>query len=316
MEPRPVLAVSLNSAWQKTLSFSALQTGAVNRAVECHEAGGGKGVNVARVFRLLQLPVALAAFVGGHTGECLRKELRDTGVEDLTVTSQGVTRCCYTVIDREKGEATELIEPSALVSTEEYEALKTLLAAKLPRYGAMALCGSLPPGVPADTYAQLTALAREAGVPVILDAVKNVAPTLEIGVRLLKINAEELSQMSPAKTPTESARQLLERFPRLEWLAVTDGGHPARLFGHGRSWTLTLPRLEKIVSPIGGGDCATAIMTRRLAEGCTDGLAVAQAFAEALACASASCLTDTPSVFEPGVAMRLLAQTVINEGQQ
>ena len=61
MEPHPVLAVSLNSAWQKTLNFGKLTCGAVNRAQSCHEAGGGKGVNVARVFRQLGLPVAVAA---------------------------------------------------------------------------------------------------------------------------------------------------------------------------------------------------------------------------------------------------------------
>ena len=52
-------------------------------------------------------------------------------------------------------------------------------------------------------------------------------------------------------------------------------------------------------------------MTRRLAEGARDGLQVAQAFAEAPACASPSCLTDTPSLFDPAVAAELLATTTI-----
>ena len=59
------MAVSLNSAWQKTLSFNDLKLGDVNRAFESHETGGGKGTNVARVFRLMGWPVSVAAFVGG-----------------------------------------------------------------------------------------------------------------------------------------------------------------------------------------------------------------------------------------------------------
>lgn len=312
MEPHPVLAVSLNSAWQKTLNFGKLTCGAVNRAQSCHEAGGGKGVNVARVFRQLGLPVAVAAFAGGHPGECLRREFAETGVTDLTVSSAGVTRCCYTVIDRERGEATELIEPSAPIAPAEVEELRSLLLPKLSGFGAVALCGTLPPGVPSDIYAELAAGANAAAVPVVLDAVRDIDATLAAGVTLLKINAGELAQLGTGATVPEQAADLLARFPHVAWLAVTDGPNPAWLLqARGDAWRISVPRLERIVSPIGGGDCATAIMTRRLAEGARDGLQVAQAFAEALACASASCLTDTPSLFDPAVAAELLAKTTI-----
>ncbi|MBR6323944.1 MAG: hypothetical protein IKR62_03105, partial [Victivallales bacterium] len=193
MEPRPALAVSLNSAWQKTLSFNSLKLGAVNRAFESHETGGGKGTNVARVFRLMGWPVSVAAFVGGFPGESLRQDFERTGVRPILVDCEGTTRCVYTVIDHARGEATELIEPSAPISAGELERMRSLLAKEVPLHGVVALCGSLPPGVTSSFYAEIASMAVKCGMPVVLDAAKDIGGILEEGVTLLKINAEELS---------------------------------------------------------------------------------------------------------------------------
>ena len=314
MEPRPVLAVSLNSAWQKTLSFKELKLGDVNRAFECHETGGGKGTNVARVIRLLGCPVSVAAFVGGYPGERLRHDFEQTGVRGLLVNCQGTMRCVYTVIDHERGEATELIEPSATISAEELSRMRLLLAEEIPRHGIVALCGSLPPDVTSSFYAEIASMARRSGIPVVLDAANDVGCILEEGVTLLKINSEELSRIVSGDNIVNMGKALLARYKGLSWLAVTDGGNPAHLMSKEGVWCLKTPFLEHIVSPIGGGDCATAIMARRLAEDPqADGLSMPGYFAEALACASASCLTDTPSVFEPSAAQDILQRTAVEK---
>jgi len=313
LEPRPALAVSLNSAWQKTLSFNSLKLGDVNRAFESHETGGGKGTNVARVYRLLGCPVSVAAFVGGYPGERLRRDFEETGVRPLLVDCKGTTRCVYTIIDRERGEATELIEPSAPIDADELERMRRLLADEVPRHGVVALCGSLPPGVTSSFYAEIAAMAAKCGMPVVLDAAKDIGCVLEEGVMLLKINAEELALAADGeKDAVVAGKALLRRFKRLSWLAVTDGGNPAHLMSREGVWRVRTPLLDCIVSPIGGGDCATAVMARRLAEDPqADGMSMPGYFAEALACASASCLTDTPSIFEPSAAEEILRRTVV-----
>ena len=95
-------------------------------------------------------------------------------------------------------------------------------------------------------------------------------------------------------------------------MAVTDGPAAARIHSRDRAWEISLPRLENIVSPIGAGDCATAMMAHALASGgaamLDDAPTMAEAFAHALACASASCLTDTPSVFDDAVAATIRPQ--------
>jgi len=308
LEPKPTLAVCLNPAWQKTLIFSRLQPGEVNRARRVHECGGGKGVNVARVFRRLGLPVAVAAFAGGYPGQRLRGEFGELGVENIVIDVAATTRCCFTVISEDDSVVTELIEPSGTVTAREAKALQMLINGQIQRFGAVALSGTVPPGISGEFYASIAREAALHGVPVLLDAVKDIAATLQAGVTILKINAAELRELGGADDIAESARRLFGRFAALAWLAVTDGPRPARLFSPRRSWRFTLPTLPRVISAIGGGDCTAAILCRRLAEKTTapDEL-MTDFYAEALACASASCLTDTPAVFDPSEARKIRA---------
>jgi len=310
MASGPMLAVCPNPAWQKTLIFQKLQPGAVNRACCVSECGGGKGINVARVLRNLGFPVAVAGFIGGDPGRHLYEELQQSGAGDFTVACQNPTRCCYTIVDNATAQATELIEPSGLIAPAEVAAQLNLLRAHISEFSAVCLSGTLPPGVAPKFYAQIAALARSAGIPVLLDAYRDIAQTLAEGICMLKINAGELRTLSGKKELRCGAEQILSSFP-LSWLAVTDGAATAWLFNRQESWRFTIPLLAKVVSPIGAGDCAAAILLRRLTEK-PAAEKMPAFFAEALACASASCLTAFPSVFHPEEAEKIRSEILIS----
>jgi len=303
LEPKPVLAVCPNPAWQKTLRFTQCRSGEVNRAYLVQENGGGKGINLARVLHNLGFPVAVAGFAGGQTGQYLRTELQRYGCQDLLTECQTATRCCYTIINDSRQQATELIEPSGQITTEEVETLQKRLQEASTGFSAICLCGTLPPGVNGSFYASLARCAQALALPLLLDAVNDIAATLASGVTLLKINATELRQLSGEGDLLAGARSLQTNY-RIPWLGVTDGADRAWLFTQTKLYSYTLPRLQNIVSAIGAGDCATAILARRLAEE-PRGIRMEEHFAEALACASASCLTDTPSLFALETAAEL-----------
>ena len=214
-EPKPVLAICLNPAWQKTLLFKKVNHGQVNRAYLVKQCGGGKGVNVVRVFRMLGLPIALAGFAGGDTGEKLKGEIIGSGAFSLIVDTAYMTRCCTTVISEENGEVTELIEPSGSVSDAEQEALLCLIKERISEFGAVVCSGTVPPGVPPTFYASVAEAAIQQGIPFVLDAVNNIEPTLKQGVTVLKINASELRQIAGLASLPEAANALLSRHPRL-----------------------------------------------------------------------------------------------------
>ncbi len=312
VEPRPVLAVCLNPAWQKTLIFKHLSYGDVSRASQVKECGGGKGVNVVRVFKNLGLPIVLAGFAGGETGRKLKGEIVASGARPLIVDTEGVTRCCITVISLDDSKVSELIEPSCTVSESEQQALKSMVESSIGDFGAVVFSGTVANGISPEYCAELAGIARRNGVPFILDAFKGILPMLETGVTLLKINSFELSQLAEGADTVERAAKLMAKYPLVEGLAVTDGSDPAMLFAKDAVWRISVPRLPKVVSAIGAGDCCAAIMTRRISEGIAKD-DYPQAFAEALACASASCMTDTPSVFDTADAEEILKQTTIQK---
>ena len=301
MERGPVLAVCPNPAWQKTLFFNDLREDKVNRAVRKQEFGGGKGVNVVRVLRNLGYPATLGTFLGGHNGRLLESEILASGAGLVSVEIPGETRTCTTLLNAKGQTATEIIEPSEEIPVLTVNYLREFLRGHIPKMGAVCLSGSCPPGVTADFYASLAETARQHECPLLLDDVKTGRQVLATGgVTMLKINADELRLLMSAKpedaVPTV-ASALLADCP-LPWLGVTDGAGEAWLFGAGRAWRYDVPVVSPVVSAIGCGDCASAILSRRLSERPT-AEQMPDYFAEALGCASASCRTAIPSVFDP-----------------
>lgn len=297
-----VLAVCANPAWQKSVRFAQLTRNEVNRAASLRCFGGGKGINVTRVLRRLGYPVTIGTFLGGHSGDLLEAELRDSGAEVIMERLEREIRTCTTVICEADHSATELIEPSPQVPPETAAALRDRLVSACPAAGAVCLAGSRMPGVGVDFYADIAAAAHRHGVPLLLDDVKEISAVLATGgVTMLKVNAAELRRIVGAESasPVPAVAASLFNSQRLQWLAVTDGPSQAWLFaGQGRGWCYAVPPIARPVSAIGCGDCVAAIMSRRLSERPSDE-AMASCFAEALGCASASCLTETPSVFNP-----------------
>ena len=68
------------------------------------------------------------------------------------------------------GPALRFSEPGPYITTEELGRFAADYRRLLAGAAAVVLCGSLPDGLPADTYGSLVTYAAEAGVPVILDA--------------------------------------------------------------------------------------------------------------------------------------------------
>jgi tagatose 6-phosphate kinase len=304
--PAHVLTVCLNPAWQKALFFPRLTLGAVNRAERACTSGGGKGINAARALRVAGIPVSVALFAGGHTGELLRADLAAIGCGALCECDVPPTRTCTTVVDLAAGTVTELIEPSGTIHPAAVAALRAQIMAALPGLAGVALCGSVPPGVPETFYAEVAQAARAAGALVILDGVSGVGATLEAGVDILKINATELRILANRSDLEAAARYCLGRY-RVRWLGVTAGPEAAWLFGPGVTVRYDLPALAAVRSPIGAGDCATGILLGRCAGTDRGRDTLIAAFAAALAAASASCLTDLPALFVPAQAADLQA---------
>jgi tagatose 6-phosphate kinase len=128
-------------------------------------------VTVARVLRAFGHDVLAAGLAGGATGELIIQDLAKSGVPTAFTLIRGESRRFFRFAGAEPGgPVLRFSEPGPYITTEELGRFAADYRRLLAGAAAVVLCGSLPDGLPADTYGSLVTYAAEAGVPVILDA--------------------------------------------------------------------------------------------------------------------------------------------------
>ena len=131
---------------------------------------GGRGVTVARVLRAFGHDVLAAGLAGGATGELIIQDLAKSGVPTAFTLIRGESRRFFRFAGPDGEPVQRFAEPGPYITTEELGRFAADYRRLLAGAAAVVLCGSLPDGLPADTYGSLVTYAAEAGVPVILDA--------------------------------------------------------------------------------------------------------------------------------------------------
>ncbi len=165
-----IVTVTLNPALQVRYDADQLELGTANLVSRVRHEAGGRGLAVARLLQTFGHEVVAAGLAGGSSGELIRAELARTGVATQFTRISAESRRAILVSDATTGYATTLEEPAPYITTEELGRLATDYRALLDGATAVVLCGSLPAGLPAETYGSLTSYAVDAGVPVILNA--------------------------------------------------------------------------------------------------------------------------------------------------
>ncbi|MET9655426.1 1-phosphofructokinase family hexose kinase [Streptomyces sp. NPDC006510] len=319
-----ILTVTLNTALDLTYGVPELVPHASHRVSDMSERPGGKGLNVARVLSALGHETVVTGFAGGSTGTVLRELLADlpphgTGTDaaapgtapapitDALVTVAGNTRRTIAVVDRATGDTTQLNEPGPLVTAAEWTALLGRYEELLAGADAVALCGSLPPGIHVGAYAELVRSARAAGVPVLLDT---SGEPLRRGIAarpdLIKPNADELAQLTGSREPMRAARDARRRGAHGVvaslgpdgMLAVTPDG----------IWQAA-PPAKVLGNPTGAGDSAVA----GLLSGLVEGLRWPDRLRRAVALSTATVLSPTAGDFDRAAYEELLPRVGIEE---
>jgi tagatose 6-phosphate kinase len=311
-----IITVTLNAALDVTYRVPSLRPHATHRVLDTAERPGGKGVNVARVLSGLGHATIVTGFAGGPAGEELRRLLADPAaggrrapLTDAFVPIAGATRRTVAVVDDATGDTTVFNEPGPSVSTAEWMAFldtyRELLASR--EAAAVALCGSLPPGIPVGAYAALVREARAAGVYVLLDTSgEPLRRGLAARPDLVKPNADELMALTGFSEPARAARIARRRGARAVaaslgadgMLAVTDEG----------DWRAVPPGGRLAGNPTGAGDSAVA----GLLSGLVEGLPWPQRLARAVAISAATVVTPAAGEYDRMTYEKLLPQVEVN----
>lgn len=216
-----ILVVVPSPALDKTAVIPGFEAGQTYRPAEVLTLAGGKGFNCARALRILGQSSTVVAPLGGHSGRLLRELAERDGLVCDAEEIAGQTRTCLTILDPERAyRQTEVYEPGVTLHSGAWERVAARAASHFAGVSTLAICGSIPPGVPPRGLAHLVEQANAASVPVVLDTYgPQLADALAAGPALLKINqfeAGELLEVS-LETPAqalESARELRQRGAR------------------------------------------------------------------------------------------------------
>jgi tagatose 6-phosphate kinase len=193
------------------------------------------------------------------------------------------------------------------VTPAEWSAFQEAYEDLLASVSAVALCGSLPPGVPVGAYAGLVRAARAAAVPVLLDT---SGEPLRRGVAarpdIVKPNVDELAELTGSHEPLRATQDTRRRGARAVVASLGTEGLLA-VTPEGR-WRATPPaRLHG--NPTGAGDSAVAGLLSAL----TEQLPWPDRLSRAVALSAATVLSRVAGEFDRRTYEELVEQVTVTQ---
>jgi tagatose 6-phosphate kinase len=253
-----VLTVTLNAAIDTTLTIPLLEAGASYTAIDVLKLPGGKGLNVARTLRGLDVPVWATGLAGGQPADFIMEGLDAAGIAPHFLRIAAPSRTCTAIVELDRHRVTEVNEPGPEITPHEAQEFVSLFGRLVGNARLVALCGSLPPGLPDDYYARLLARAHAAGVPAVLDT-RGLGPGLAARPLLVKPNAKEAGTLLGMEVHgVDDALQAghLLRVRGARMATVTLGAAGAVLVTAMGSWWAHA-EVREPVSTVGCGDAFT-----------------------------------------------------------
>jgi 1-phosphofructokinase family hexose kinase len=301
-----IVVGAFNPAVDRLIDVEALVSGRVLRASAAQALPGGKGVHVALTIAALGEEVALVAPLGAADQERFASFLGARGVALHPVSIRGEVRTCLAIRDR-AGQVTEVLEPGPTLADDERDALRARFEDLAGRAELAVLSGSLPPGLPPDSYGRLVESLRARGVRVIVDA-SGAALAHAVAARPFAVKPTRDEAAALLGTPVrdvDDARAVAAKL-RARGVTVTVislGADGAVMGWEGRSLHAAAPA-RPVQNAVGSGDCLVgglAVAVRR-------GLPPDEAVRLAVACGTANAL-----VRETGVLRAEDVETLIPE---
>ncbi|TFD06521.1 1-phosphofructokinase family hexose kinase [Cryobacterium sp. TMT1-66-1] len=266
-----IVTVTPNSAVDLTYLHPDIRFGETNRVPTAVARAGGKGLNVARVIHQQGQPVLAVATAGGRTGQALVDDLVQAGIRHYIVAVEADTRRTIALVDSGREQTTILNEHGQNHTRQEWLRLTGETTAALAGARCLVGSGSLPSGADEAFYAQLVKVARERGIPSIIDTSgPGLLAAARSGASVLKPNREELVAATGMVDPVGGARALVQLGAGLVLVSLGERGMLAVSREHPHSSLHA--RLPRVLAgnATGAGDAAVAAVAVSLAAGITN----------------------------------------------
>jgi len=272
-----ILCLNLNAAIDKTIVVSSFEINKIHRPESVIALAGGKGCNVARALKTLGETPVISGWVGGFSGQFIENELHLEEMQTDFIHTDFESRTCTSIFDREKQTMTEIYEVGESVPLEKINELRDHILATIGKYKAITLSGSLPPGVPADFYADLIEIARKENVLTFLDTSGDaLRKGVEAGPFFIKPNETEAKSLLgiDSNDTFDFAQAVVEISTRYGTNVLLSLGENGAIAAKAEEiFTVKSPNVNA-KSAVGSGDCMLAGLTHGILQGLSFGDAV------------------------------------------
>ncbi|WP_368252394.1 1-phosphofructokinase [Enterococcus sp. 2201sp1_2201st1_B8_2201SCRN_220225] len=252
-----IYTVTLNPSIDYIVHVTDFKPGTVNRMNKDFKFPGGKGINVSRILKRLNISSSALGFLGGFTGTFIQEALEKEGLP-----------CDFTPINEDsriniklKSQAeTEINGAGPNITNEEIQALKEKLS-QVTKEDIVIFSGSTPATLRKGFYQELIQIIKDKEAEFVIDTTGDaLTEALSAAPLLIKPNNHELGALYGVELNTIDeiipyGKKLLAKGPR--YVLISMAGDGALLFTNdGVYQSNVLKRTVK--NSVGAGDSMIA----------------------------------------------------------
>lgn len=274
-----IVTLTPNPSLDRTIALDELRRGGVHRALSLREDPGGKGVNVSRALTANGAPTVAVLPAGGAIALQFSALLDEAAVRHELVSLAGAVRTNITLVESD-GTTTKINEPGRDSTAADAALMLDAVESHLDGADWVVGCGSLPPGLDGQFYAQLVERARWRGVSVAIDTSgAALTQVIAAGPDLIKPNHHELAEHAGRELPllTDVVQAAGD---------IVAAGVATVVVSLGAQGAIAVTRDEAVhavahvaapLSTVGAGDCLLAGWLHAVSEGASASAAIERA---------------------------------------
>jgi len=252
-----IYTVTLNPSIDYIVEVEDLGLGKINRMKRENKFPGGKGINVSRVLKRLDVESIALGFVGGFTGDFINNVLENERVTSDFVQVEGDSRINIKLKSQLE---TEINGQGPAISEEKLDQFFYKLK-QIKKGDYVVLAGNIPNTLPSDLYEQLTLWGQENGIHIIVDASgKVLLDVVKHRPFFIKPNHHELGDLFDVKI--NSIEQAIPYGKKLvemgaQNVGISFAGDGAILITESSVYVSNVPKGE-VINSVGAGDSLVA----------------------------------------------------------
>ena len=282
-----IYTVTFNPSIDYIIFTDGFEIAGLNRAKATYKFAGGKGINVSRVLKTLDVDSTALGFSGGFPGDFITQTLEDSNIQSNFVQVDEDTRIN---VKLKSGQETEINAPGPKVTHAQFEQLLSQIR-RTTKDDIVIVAGSVPNSIPSDAYAQIAQITEKTGAQLVVDAEKDLVETvLPYRPLFIKPNKDELEVMFNTTVKSDEdvikyGKEILKK--GAQSVIISLGGDGAIYVDQHQSIKAVNPQ-GHVVNTVGSGDSTVAGMVA----GLSMDLNVDEAFQQAVASGTATAFSE------------------------